>query len=222
MSKIPGFRSGKQWKKNIAIIGYIFIALIIIGILNSGNTEKSTTGQAVTDTTNKTAQLEAMKEAEKISDSDKELLKKSYSAFDSQQRTQFAAIEEKYNKLTDTEKEEFKVDFERLSKEKVEYLAKVAEEEKKQAEAKAYQDWVKNQFSVWDGSHTVLVKMLKENLNDPKSFQHVETTCKDNGDHLIVKMTYRAKNAFGGLILQNITAKADYKTNMVSVISQND
>ncbi len=56
------------------------------------------------------------------------------------------------------------------------------------------------------------MKLLKE-LKRPKSFQHVETTYKDNGDHLIVQMTYRAKNAYGGLILQNITAKADYKTN---------
>ncbi len=36
ISKIPGFRSGKWWKKIIASIGYFFILLIIIGALLPG------------------------------------------------------------------------------------------------------------------------------------------------------------------------------------------
>ena len=35
-------------------------------------------------------------------------------------------------------------------------------------------------------------------------------------------MTYRAENAFGGLILQNVTAKADRATDYIKVTSQND
>lgn len=34
MSKIPGFRSGKAWKKLIATIGYLIIALIVVGIFS--------------------------------------------------------------------------------------------------------------------------------------------------------------------------------------------
>lgn len=45
---------------------------------------------------------------------------------------------------------------------------------------------------------------------------------EDKGNYLIVKMTYRAKNAFGALILQNVTAKSDYKTDTITIISQND
>jgi len=104
-------------------------------------------------------------------------------------------------------------------------VAKTAEEiqaDNEKRAAEEYQRWIDSQFSAWDGSHIYLVKLLKENLNDPKSFEHVETTYVDNGDHLIIKMTYRAKNAFGGLVLQNVTAKADYKTDTISIISQND
>jgi len=100
---------------------------------------------------------------------------------------------------------------------------KAAADAKAAAEAKAaYQSWVDGQFSAWDGSNVYLVDLLKENLNDPKSFDHEETKYWDMGDHVIIKMTYRAKNAFGGLILQNVTAKADYKTDTISIISQND
>ena len=95
-------------------------------------------------------------------------------------------------------------------------------QDKKDAPAKAYKAWVEGQFSLWDGSNTYLVDLIKKNLNDDKSFKHVETTYSDKGTYLIVKMTYRASNAFGATILQNVTAKADYKTNTITVTSQND
>lgn len=95
-------------------------------------------------------------------------------------------------------------------------------QDKKDAPAKAYKAWVDAQFSVWDGSHTGLVDLIKSNLNDDKSFKHVKTTYTDKGTYLIVYMTYRAKNGFGAVILQNVTAKADYKTNTITVTSQND
>lgn len=42
MSKIPGFRSGKVWKKLIATVGYIFIALIAIGMIFGDNPKPTT------------------------------------------------------------------------------------------------------------------------------------------------------------------------------------
>ena len=39
--------------------------------------------------------------------------------------------------------------------------------------------WINNQFSAWDGSHTVLKSLIKKNLNDEKSFEHIETTYID-------------------------------------------
>ena len=86
----------------------------------------------------------------------------------------------------------------------------------------AYQSWITNQFSVWDGSNTVLVNLVKQNLNDDTSFKHVSTTYVNHGSYLIVFMVYRAKNAFGAEILQNVTARSDYATNTITIISQNN
>jgi hypothetical protein len=57
-------------------------------------------------------------------------------------------------------------------------------------------------LSGWNGSQREVVSRIKSVLNDPKSFEHVETLVAPvvNGRHTF-KMTYRAKNGFGGLIL---------------------
>jgi len=36
LQKVPGFRSGKWWKKTIAVVGYLFILLIIIAMMLPG------------------------------------------------------------------------------------------------------------------------------------------------------------------------------------------
>ena len=139
--------------------------------------------------------------------------------------TELALLESAENKI-----KELKVIVDKkIADEKAEADKKAAEEklaaDQRAEEARAaeeYQKWIERQFSVWDGSNRHLVKLVKENLNDPKSFKHAETEYWDKGDHIIVKMSYRAKNAFGGLVLQNVTAKVDYKTQYISVISQND
>lgn len=202
------------------LIGFGIIIVLGWMIPDSPKDTTPTTAKVADKTPEQIAQEKV--EAAKISASDKELLKKAYADFDSAQRTQFAQIKEKYKVLSNAEVADISADFVRLSNEE-------AAEVKKQAEAKAaadanaaYKKWIDDQFSSWDGSHRYLVNLIKENLNDPKSFDHVETNYWDRGDYLTVKMKYRAKNAFGGLILQNVTAKSDYKTNVISVISQND
>ena len=84
--------------------------------------------------------------------------------------------------------------------------------------AKAYVKWIENQFSPWDGSHIDLVKLVKENMNDPKSFEHVETRYSDEKDGILIIMKFRGNNAFGGKVLNYVTAKADYKTNTIKII----
>jgi hypothetical protein len=57
-------------------------------------------------------------------------------------------------------------------------------------------------LSLWDGSHPEFVKQVKRRLNDPDSFDHVETVTwpvRDDGRNSIM-MTFRAKNGFGGVI----------------------
>jgi hypothetical protein len=66
---------------------------------------------------------------------------------------------------------------------------------------------IENNFSLWDGSYTPLVKIIKDGMHDPSSFDHVETTYRDLGDHLIVTTKFRGKNGFGAVVTNSMTAK---------------
>lgn len=81
----------------------------------------------------------------------------------------------------------------------------------------ARKEKILKQFSSWDGSHSNLKKWVKNNMNDPKSFEHVETTYTDKGDYLLVYMKFRGKNAFGAKVLQTAIGKADLNGNILSV-----
>lgn len=79
---------------------------------------------------------------------------------------------------------------------------------------------IEKNFSGWDGSHNGLTAAIKESMNDPKSYEHVETRYSDKGDHLIVTTTFRGKNAFGGVVKNSVTAKVDLNGNVIEIISQ--
>ena len=82
-------------------------------------------------------------------------------------------------------------------------------------------NWIPKQFSTWDGSCYEFVRLLKENMNDPDSFEHVETRY-DVGDYkLIVYMKYRGRNGFGGKALGIASAELDYKANTIRILSNN-
>lgn len=84
-----------------------------------------------------------------------------------------------------------------------EMAARQAEEAKKREEEQLY---AQNCLSPWDGSHRAFEALVKASLNDPDSYEHVETMTwprRGDGRNEIV-MTFRAKNGFGG----TITAKA--------------
>lgn len=73
-------------------------------------------------------------------------------------------------------------------------------------------------FSPWDGSNRSLVKLVKENMNDPKSFEHAETKFWDVGENtIVILMKYRGKNAFGGVVTETIKAESDLNGNIVKV-----
>lgn len=90
-------------------------------------------------------------------------------------------------------------------------------EEKKKREAQ-----IEVGFSAWDGSHIGLTKIIKASMNDPESYKHVETTYWDMGDYLVVKTTFRGKNAFGGVVTNQVKAMTDINGNVISVIEQNE
>lgn len=95
-------------------------------------------------------------------------------------------------------------------KKKEEALKKqIAEQRKKQIET---------QFSSWDGSHRGLEKVVKDAMNDPDSYEHVETRYIDNGNYLIVITSFRGKNAFGGVVKNTVRAKVDMNGNVLQII----
>lgn len=103
---------------------------------------------------------------------------------------------------------------------------KEKENEAKKAEEKR-QEWEKRikeleqSFSTWDGSHINLTKFIKSNMNDAKSYEHVDTTYIDKVDHLIVTTKFRWNNAFGAKVINTITAKISIGWEIIEIISQN-
>ena len=91
------------------------------------------------------------------------------------------------------------------------------EQEEKNIELNNRQKKIEMQFSSWDGSHSALKDYVKENMNDPSSFDHVKTTYADKGNYLIIQMTFRGKNAFGAKVLQTVNAKVDLDGNILSI-----
>ena len=78
---------------------------------------------------------------------------------------------------------------------------------------------ISRHFSAWDGSHYGLTKVIKRSMNDPGSYEHVETVYWDKGGHLIVKTTFRGKNILGDVVKNQVTAEVDLDGNVIEIIS---
>ena len=74
----------------------------------------------------------------------------------------------------------------------------------------------KNFISGWDGKNRELVDLVKSSMNDPKSFEHVETRFRDNGDSLSLIMTFRGTNGFGAIVTNKISADLDKRTRLLT------
>ena len=75
-------------------------------------------------------------------------------------------------------------------------------------------------FSILNGAHVGLEKYIKQHMHNPKSFEHVKTVYREEGDNLIVVMKYRGTNKFGAVVTNQVTAKADLDGNVTSILSQ--
>jgi hypothetical protein len=98
------------------------------------------------------------------------------------------------------------------------YAKKVGEEARVQRREKHRSEKIEKQFSAWDGSHINLEYLIKQNMNDPDSYKHDETLYSDNGTDIIVKTTYRGKNAFGVMVRNSTKAKVDLDGNVLQII----
>ena len=61
-------------------------------------------------------------------------------------------------------------------------------------------------FSGYDGSHSELETKIKSVMNDPDSYEHVETRYRDDKETIYVVTKFRGKNGFGGTITQSAQA----------------
>ena len=76
---------------------------------------------------------------------------------------------------------------------------------------------IDNQFSAWDGSHIKLTREIKKGMNDPESFDHIETRFKDLGNEIVVHESFRGKNSFGGLVINKVIATVDIEGNVLTM-----
>lgn len=76
-------------------------------------------------------------------------------------------------------------------------------------------------FSDWDGSFRPLVKMVKAAMNDPDSFEHDKTMYYITDGKARIRMNYRGKNAFGGVVPGSILVKVDPATGDILQILEN-
>ena len=67
-----------------------------------------------------------------------------------------------------------------------------------------------DQFHPWDGSHIKLERYIKtELMNDPDSYDHVESGYTVEDGKLYVMVTFRGNNAFGGKVKNKVLAICD-------------
>jgi hypothetical protein len=130
-----------------------------------------------------------------------------------ERETRLAAVREEQRKYKETKDRE---ETEKKTREAAEEEQKKTRDIENAARDRLY----KAGFSFWDGSHRGLKELIKKSMNDPKSFEHVETRYTDNGDHFLVTTTFRGKNAFGGVVLNSVKAKTDLDGNVLVVLSE--
>lgn len=115
--------------------------------------------------------------------------------------------------LTRAEKRRLEVDRRRQERER----AKAQKRADDAAKQKIIDERVKN--NSWDGAVPAVVDYLKATLNDFNSAEWVEwSETKKNDKGYVVRLKYRAKNGFGGLILKNQLFFLDKEGNVTNVV----
>lgn len=99
------------------------------------------------------------------------------------------------------------------------YSAKAKQAKIKSDAISARKKLIEGGFSKWDGSHLALERHIIKSMNDPDSFEHVDTSYIDYGDYVIVLTKFRGKNAFGGKVVNSISAKASVAGEIIEIIN---
>ena len=74
--------------------------------------------------------------------------------------------------------------------------------------------------SSWDSSVRQVKDYLKKNLKDPNSYESIEwsNVIKQSDGSFIVRHKYRAKNSFGGYVVENKVFALDQNGNVIGSI----
>lgn len=70
---------------------------------------------------------------------------------------------------------------------------------------------------ITNGRMYSLETLIQTQLNDPDSFEHVETQMEDKGKYMLVRIIARCKNAFGAKILTSFDVKLDFDGSVLSL-----
>ena len=78
---------------------------------------------------------------------------------------------------------------------------------------------VERQFHPWDGRHRALEDLVVDNLNDPNSFEHLESRYTHNESERTIRvwMDYTASNRMGGTVRGTAIAVFDYDGDVVDI-----
>lgn len=107
---------------------------------------------------------------------------------------------------------------ERFTKARDAQVAKEAAKIAADLEKAEHQKKIEAQFSGWDGSHRQFERLIKDAMNDPGSYEHVETKYIDKGSYIRVFCTFRGKNAFGGIVKNTKIADFDLNGNFLKEV----
>jgi hypothetical protein len=77
-------------------------------------------------------------------------------------------------------------------------------------------------FSPLDGAHRGLEKYIKNQMNDPDSYKHVETTHGEKDGNILVVTKFRGKNKFGGVVTSWMMAKTDKTCHILEIVGTGD
>lgn len=80
-----------------------------------------------------------------------------------------------------------------------------------------HQKNIEKLFSPWDGSHIKLEAKIKESLNDPESYENIETKYWDMDSVIVIKTIFTAKNEYGGVEKYSIRAESDINGNIIKM-----
>lgn len=87
----------------------------------------------------------------------------------------------------------------------------------------ATQNKLKELFDSYTGRNTYLeLTFADEYLNDPGSYEHVESRYWPNDDGTFrYYLKYRANNAYGGVVTEEVLLRADLNNNIIEILESN-